>query len=275
LSVLAQEPRQPPSWLIFDVGKTMKYLSIILLSVISLRAADYSDGIKYAIEQLRASKPADGVPVLRGYDSNAGGVHGTFYLLWPYFFSRATRQDVALMLKDPSPLVRVLGARRVLEPFMRPLSLEAIAFLSEDTAEIRVGPLYEPKEHFETMTVASVIERMKKDPDFLFKPYWGEQVRLIGVMEAQPIRSVRAIDLPLPTYPSEMRRARISGKVTMRFVVAGDSAITDMQVIKSSQREFEPAAKDAISRWKFERTTGATKEPIPLECTFVFDFKEE
>jgi TonB family protein len=252
----------------------MKYLSILLVLVTSLRAAEYSDGIKYALEQFRASKPADGVPVLRGYDSNFGGVHGTFYLLWPYFFARATREDVALMLKDPSPLIRILGARRVLEPFMRPLPLEALALLSEDTAEVRVGPLYEPNEHFETMTVAAVIERMKKEPDFLLKPYFGERVRLLGVLEVQPLRTVKAMDLPLPTYPPEMRRARITGEVTARFVIKGDSTVTEISVIKSSQREFEPAAKEAISRWKFARAPDGSKEPIALECTFVFEFKE-
>jgi protein TonB len=54
-----------------------------------------------------------------------------------------------------------------------------------------------------------------------------------------------------PVYPFEMRRAGITGEVTVGFVVDSNGDVQQAYVINSTQREFEAAAVQAVSKWKF------------------------
>lgn len=54
-----------------------------------------------------------------------------------------------------------------------------------------------------------------------------------------------------PQYPFEMRRAGITGEVTVGFIVTSSGEVVEAYVVKSSQREFEAPAVLAVSRWKF------------------------
>lgn len=54
-----------------------------------------------------------------------------------------------------------------------------------------------------------------------------------------------------PTYPFEMKRARISGQVTIGFIVDANGEVRDPHVINSSHREFEAEALKAILKKKF------------------------
>jgi periplasmic protein TonB len=54
-----------------------------------------------------------------------------------------------------------------------------------------------------------------------------------------------------PTYPFEMRRAGISGEVLVEFIVDTKGDVVAVQVIRSSQREFEQPAIQAVQKWKF------------------------
>jgi protein TonB len=54
-----------------------------------------------------------------------------------------------------------------------------------------------------------------------------------------------------PLYPFEMRRAGITGSVTVEFIVEKTGAVRDAFAVKSTQREFEPEAIKAVMRWKF------------------------
>ena len=55
-----------------------------------------------------------------------------------------------------------------------------------------------------------------------------------------------------PNYPFEMRRAGITGNVTLEFIVSSSGDVVAVQVVKSSQREFEQPAMQAVSKWKFK-----------------------
>ena len=55
-----------------------------------------------------------------------------------------------------------------------------------------------------------------------------------------------------PTYPFEMRRAGISGDVLVDFIVDTDGNVRNATSVHSSQREFESAAVQAVSKWKFK-----------------------
>ena len=54
-----------------------------------------------------------------------------------------------------------------------------------------------------------------------------------------------------PTYPFEMRRAGINGEVEVEFIIDSNGDVRNPFVVKSSQREFEAAALQAVSKWKF------------------------
>jgi len=55
-----------------------------------------------------------------------------------------------------------------------------------------------------------------------------------------------------PAYPFEMRRAGISGDVLVDFIVDTDGDVRNATAVHSSQREFEAAAVQAVSKWKFK-----------------------
>jgi protein TonB len=54
-----------------------------------------------------------------------------------------------------------------------------------------------------------------------------------------------------PQYPFEMRHAGISGEVLVEFIVEANGSVRDARVVRSSQREFEAAAVQAVSKWTF------------------------
>jgi periplasmic protein TonB len=68
-------------------------------------------------------------------------------------------------------------------------------------------------------------------------------------LDQQPAeRGVRA----QPSYPFEMRRAGINGEVIVGFIVDTNGDVRDAYVIKSSQREFEAPALQAVMKWKWK-----------------------
>lgn len=54
-----------------------------------------------------------------------------------------------------------------------------------------------------------------------------------------------------PQYPFEMRQAGISGTVRVDFIVDTNGNVRDVFAIASSQSEFEAAAVQAVSKWRF------------------------
>lgn len=55
-----------------------------------------------------------------------------------------------------------------------------------------------------------------------------------------------------PIYPSDMRKAKIEGTVTLIFVLNEQGAVEDPRVQRSSRSEFERPALDALRKWKFK-----------------------
>src|SRR5882724_7364177 len=79
-----------------------------------------------------------------------------------------------------------------------------------------------------------------------------------------------------PIYPFEMRRAGITGTVTVGFIVDSTGAVQNAYSVSSTQREFEAAAIQAVSKWKFKpgRKGGravATRMQVPI----VFSISED
>jgi RNA polymerase sigma factor (sigma-70 family) len=55
-----------------------------------------------------------------------------------------------------------------------------------------------------------------------------------------------------PQYPFEMRQAGIDGNVVVDFVVDAGGNVQNAYAIRSSRQEFDAAAVEAVSRWKFQ-----------------------
>lgn len=54
-----------------------------------------------------------------------------------------------------------------------------------------------------------------------------------------------------PVYPFEMRRAGIEGQVLVGFIVDSNGGVREAYPIRSTHREFESAAVQAVSKWRF------------------------
>ncbi|GAB1488504.1 hypothetical protein MASR2M8_09490 [Opitutaceae bacterium] len=54
-----------------------------------------------------------------------------------------------------------------------------------------------------------------------------------------------------PQYPFEMRRAGIAGEVVVGFIVDSEGKTVEVHAVRSTQREFEAAAIQAVSKWTF------------------------
>ena len=54
-----------------------------------------------------------------------------------------------------------------------------------------------------------------------------------------------------PVYPSDMRKAKIEGSVTLIFILSEEGRVEDPRVERSSRPEFERPALDAVRKWKF------------------------
>ncbi len=55
-----------------------------------------------------------------------------------------------------------------------------------------------------------------------------------------------------PVYPYEMRRAGLTGQVTVVFTVDAEGNVRDAQILHSTQKEFEASALQAVLQWKFK-----------------------
>jgi periplasmic protein TonB len=76
----------------------------------------------------------------------------------------------------------------------------------------------------------------------------GDVFNLKDLDQRPEVRGVRAA----PVYPFEMKRAGIPGEVVLRFIVDTNGDVRDVEVVSSSQREFESAAIQALYKWKFK-----------------------
>lgn len=60
-----------------------------------------------------------------------------------------------------------------------------------------------------------------------------------------------AVSQVAPSYPPELRKARIEGVVTVIFVLDESGRVEDPRVEASSRPEFEKPALEAIRKWRF------------------------
>lgn len=70
----------------------------------------------------------------------------------------------------------------------------------------------------------------------------------INNLDQRPVARVQ----PQPAYPYEMSRAGINGDVVIEFIINENGDVIDTRVVRSSHREFEVPAIQAVQKWKFK-----------------------
>jgi len=79
-----------------------------------------------------------------------------------------------------------------------------------------------------------------------------------------------------PVYPFEMSRAGITGEVVVEFVVDVQGDVREAFAKKSTHREFEAAAIQAVSKWKFRPgKKGGKAVNTRMSVPMVFNLSEE
>lgn len=94
----------------------------------------------------------------------------------------------------------------------------------------------------------------------------------ISKLDQQPVPRFQA----RPQYPFEMRRAGIAGEVVVDFLVDTNGDVQNAYAVKSSQREFESAAVQAVSKWKFKPGKKGGRNVIThMQVPIVFTLNED
>ncbi|HVW19575.1 MAG TPA: energy transducer TonB [Opitutaceae bacterium] len=74
-----------------------------------------------------------------------------------------------------------------------------------------------------------------------------------------------------PDYPYELRRAGVSGVVTVSCLVDAHGDVQDMQVVKASNEAFVQPAMEALKKWKFKPAVRAGAH-VPLRVSIPIRF---
>ncbi|MES2990323.1 MAG: energy transducer TonB [Pseudomonadota bacterium] len=93
------------------------------------------------------------------------------------------------------------------------------------------------------------------------------QMRWTPTLDSPP----RVLSSPFPDYPSNLRRADISGRVLVKFIVEPNGSISEPAVQGSPPAELAELALDAIKKWKFSPAVkGGAAVRTRMSQTFVF-----
>lgn len=76
----------------------------------------------------------------------------------------------------------------------------------------------------------------------------GDIIHDIGDLTRQP-RPIAAVS---PQYPPELRRARVSGSVSVKFVVTADGLTQQITIESTTHEEFAESVRRALRNWRFE-----------------------
>jgi len=78
-----------------------------------------------------------------------------------------------------------------------------------------------------------------------------------------------------PNYPFEMRRAGVQGEVLVGFIVDSTGAVREAYPMRSTHREFEMAAVQAVSKWSFRPgKKGGRAVNTRMQVPIVFSITE-
>jgi len=137
------------------------------------------------------------------------------------------------------------------------------------------------------VTVDSFVQPIQPPPPENMKPTTGvisiptaRQTGLGKGIEVFDISKLDQVPVPKfrarPQYPFEMRRAGITGEVVVEFIVDTNGDSRNAFAVRSTQREFEQAAVQAVSKWKFRPgRKGGRAVNTRMQVPIVFTLNDE
>lgn len=137
----------------------------------------------------------------------------------------------------------------------------------------------------QVITDTSFVQQIQPPPPENIKPtsgivnipadrnqFKGIEVFDLSKLDQHPVPRFQA----RPQYPFEMRRAGIAGEVVVDFIVDNNGDVQNAFSMRSSQREFENAAIQAVSKWKFKPgRKGGRNVNTHMQVPIVFTLNEE
>ncbi len=86
----------------------------------------------------------------------------------------------------------------------------------------------------------------------------GDDIAIGTFVMSQLDQKPRVLVATTPLYPYSMQNSKTKGEVTVEFIIDENGRVSRPRVIKSSHREFEQAAIDAVmkSKWQPGRKDG-------------------
>jgi protein TonB len=98
----------------------------------------------------------------------------------------------------------------------------------------------------------------------------GQQIFDLSMLDQQPT----PIYQPEPTYPYDMKKAGITGTVTVAFVLEADGHVTGAYAESATQHEFEANAIQAVMKWRFRpgrRGGHAVRTHMSVPIKFILE----
>lgn len=168
-------------------------------------------------------------------------------------------------LDEPEPeIVEVTEDVKPLD-LAPPMQQDVPQLVTPDSFVQKIQP---PPPEGVTISASMTIVPEVRDPNM----FRGMQVFDLSMLDQRPEARFQA----KPQYPFEMRRAGISGEVLVEFIVDTRGDVQDAHAIRSSQREFEAAAVQAVTKWKFKPgRKGGREVPTRMHVPIVFTLNDE
>ena len=96
-----------------------------------------------------------------------------------------------------------------------------------------------------------------------------EEVEETGPIRVLPGQGPGIIKKVEPEYPRVAEAARLEGTVTVDAVIRKDGSVSDVTVLRSTNKLFNANAVDAIRQWRF--TPGSRDVVLSVTIKFVLD----
>lgn len=159
------------------------------------------------------------------------------------------------VVKEPEPTIQLIEMPK-LDPEEPPEQVEN----EETPQQIDFAPPMQ-QDVPQIVQLDSFVQQVQPPPPEGLKPVGN----LINIPQGRPsgLGGVKIFDPSMldqqvqprfrvpPRYPYEMNRAGISGSVVVEFVVDANGEVKNPTVVRSTNREFEAPAIEAILKWKF------------------------
>ena len=169
-------------------------------------------------------------------------------------------------LEGDAPVQQVVEEEPTIQlmemPKLEPEEPEVVDMTEEQAAPVEFAPPMQ-QDVPQIVQLDSFVQQVQPPPPEGLKPNMGviaiPQGRPGGFGKGVEIFDISKLDQKpqprsqvQPQYPFEMRRAGITGNVLVEFIVDANGDVRNAFAVRSSQREFETAAVQAVSKWKFK-----------------------